>query len=234
MGKPAVKCGPALLAVLVVVALLVPSTALAGEGNIATTRTYLQANYRLVRVAASQIGPIEATLRGVRSRIARECPLAAAGSPQDPDSEQLSNEVIGAMVTAAVHLVVKPASIAFARTAERLTWSDRALTRSVHAYVAKAKGLVALAQPKLCSDIESWAASGFRTLSAGTVAFAPRFMSVWIAPGELPAALARYETPAERPLLRRTRQLEEAFTEMEAHVGVETWGEIMNGLMLQP
>jgi hypothetical protein len=59
-------------------------------------------------------------------------------------------------------------------------------------------------------------------------------MSIWIAPGELPAALARYETPEERPLLRRTKQLEAKFTEMEARAGVETWGEIMDTLALLP
>ena len=160
--------------------------------------------------------------------------MAAAGSPQDPDSEQLSNEVIGAMVTAAVHLVEVPASLRFVRLAGQLTWSDGAITSAVHAYVSKAKALVVLEQPKLCSDIESWAASGFRTLPASTVSFAPRFMSIWIAPGELPAALARYETAAERPLLRRTHQLEQKFAEMEARAGVETWAEIMNTLGLEP
>jgi hypothetical protein len=103
----------------------------------------------------------------------------------------------------------------------------------VHAYVSKAKGLVTLAQPKLCADVESWAASGFRTLPASTAVFAPRFMSVWIVPGELPAAFSRYETKEERPLLRATKQLEREFTEMEARA-VETWGEIMNTLALLP
>ncbi len=228
-----VRLALALCATLVVVA-LIPANALAGQGDVAATREYIQANYRLVQAAVSKIAPIEATLRNVRSQIGRECPMAAAGSPQDPDSEQLSNEVIGAMVTAAVHLVEVPASRKFVRIAERLSWSNGALTRAVHAYVSKAKGLVTLAQPKLCSDIESWAASDFRTLPASTVSFAPRFMSVWIAPGELPKALAKYETAAERPLLRRTKQLEERFTEMEAHAGVETWGEIMNTLVLEP
>lgn len=230
---------PGLLATLLVfvfvfVLALGPADALAGQGNIATTNAYIQANYRLVQLTASKIRPIEATLRGVRSQILRECPMAAAGSPQDTDSEQLSNEVIGAMVTASVHLVEARPSREYVRTAGRLTWSNRALTRAVHAYANKALGLAALAPPKLCADVKSWAAGGFRTLPASTAVFAPRFMSLWIAPGELPPSLAQYETAAERPLLRRTRQLEEKFTEMEAHIGVETWGEIMDGLRLLP
>jgi hypothetical protein len=223
----------ALLPLAMLAVVLVPADALAGQGDVATTRTYIQANYRLVQAAASEIGPIEATLRDVRSQIARECPMAAAGSPEDTDSEQFSDEVIGTMVTAAVHLVVLPATREFARVAEGLTWSDQALTRTVHAYVDKATRLVALAPPKLCSDVESWAASGFQTLPASTAIFAPRFLSVWVAPGELPAALARYETAGERPLLRRTRHLETEFTEMEARA-VYVWSEILDTLELLP
>jgi hypothetical protein len=220
------------LAVLAFVA-LAPTSALAGAGDVAATRTYIQANYRLVQAATSKIAPIEATLRGVRSQVDRECPMAAAGSPQNSDSEQLSNEVIGAMVTASVHLVELPASREFVRIARRLTWSNRGLTRTVRAYVNKALGLVTLAQPKLCSDVKSWAASGYRTLPQSTTVFAPRFMSLWIAPGELPAALTQYETAEERPLLRRTNQLEHKFAELEARAAI-TWGEIMNTLVLQP
>jgi hypothetical protein len=222
-----------LLAVLAVLA-LGPANALAGQGDIATTQAYLQANYRLVQLTASKIRPIEATLRSVRSQVLGECPKAAAGSPQDTDSEQLSNEVIGAMVTAAVHLVEARPSREYVRTAGRLTWSNQGLTHAVRAYANKALGLVALTPPKLCADVKSWAASGFKTLPATTAVFAPRFISVWIAPGELPPALARYETPAERPLLRRTERLEKQFTEMEARAGVQTWGEIMDGLGLLP
>jgi hypothetical protein len=222
-----------LLATLAALA-LGSADALAGQSDIATTRAYIQANYRLVALTASKIGPIEATLRGVRSQILRECPKAAAGPPQDTDSEQLSNEVIGAMVTASVHLVEARPSREYVRTAGRLTWSNPALTHAVRAYANKALGLAALAPPKLCADVNSWAAGGFHMLPASTAVFAPRFMSLWIAPGELPPSLVRYETTAERPLLRRTRQLEKKFTEMEARAGVNTWGEIMDGLGLLP
>jgi hypothetical protein len=211
-----------------------PASALAGQGDVATTSAYLQANYRLVQLTAAKIGPIEASLRSVRAQVLRECPMAAAGSPQDTDSEQLSNEVIGAMVTASVHLVEARASREYVRTAARLTWSNGALTQAVHAYAHKALGLAALAPPTLCADVKSWAASGFHTLPASTAVFAPRFMSLWIAPGELPPALAQYETAQERPLLRRTSRLEKEFTEMEVHAGVNTWGEIMDGLGLLP
>ena len=155
-----VRLALALFLSLAVVA-LTPASALAGQGDVAATREYLQVNYRLVQAAVSKIGPIEATLRDVRTRIGRECPMAAAGSPQDPDSEQLSNEVIGAMVTAAVHLVEVPASLRFVRLAGQLSWSDGAiigLDLAIHhpdrltalfaqAANASPDGLVALSRP---------------------------------------------------------------------------------------
>jgi hypothetical protein len=232
MRKAAVKYPPVLLAALVVATLL-PASAPAARGDVAATQAYLQVNYRLVQASAAKIAPIETTLRGIRSRILDECPNAAANSPQDRDSEQLSNEVIGAMITGAVNLTALPATRQFVGVAAHLRWSDAALTSAVHAYARKVTGLVALAPPQVCADVRSWAASGFRTLPATTAMFAPRFISLWVAPGDLPPSLARYETPAERSLLRRTHRLEQEFTEMEARA-VEPWSEIMNGLGLLP
>lgn len=211
---------------------LVPPPARAALGDAAATQAYIQANYSLVVAAASQIRPIEARLRGVLARVRHECPRGAANSPQDSDSEALSNEVIGALVTAAAPLIA-PAARRFNRAAGRLTWSNAGLTRAVHAYVDKGGRLIALAQPRLCADVASWAASGFAALPASTVSFDAAFMPNWVAPGELPAGLAPYETAAERPLVARTAHLESEFTELEARE-VETWGDIMNALELWP
>jgi hypothetical protein len=208
------------------------STTLASQRDAAVTAAYVQANYRLVQAVASRSHAIEGTLRGVLAQVRRECPLAAAGSPQDGQSTQLSNEVIGAMVIAVVALD-RPAGRQFVSAAAHLSWSNRGLTVTVRAYVANVATLVALSPPRLCTDVQSWAASGFHTLPVSTIAFAPRFMSAWVAAGELPGALAPYETPAELPILRRTAQLESQLTDLEARE-VETYGQIMNALDLSP
>jgi hypothetical protein len=225
-------CLMGLVASLLLGVALLPTNALAAEGNAASTKAYIQANYRFVRAAASQSHAIEVALNGVLGNVRRECPMAAAGSPEDADSEQLSNEVIGALVTATVALD-RTAGRQFASAARGLTWSNRALSRTIHAYVGKVTTLISLAPPSLCSDVNSWAASAFLALPVSTISFAPRFMSAWVAPGELPAALAPYESPEDRQLARRTRHLEESFTELEARE-VETWGKIMDTLALWP
>ncbi len=110
-----------------------PSAALAGSGDVAATRTYIQADYTLVHTARVNLATSEAALQRLRHQIAADCPGAAAGSPQGTDSEQLSNELVGAMTLAAIGPDVR-AVAAFASTVEHLHWSSGALTRKVQSY----------------------------------------------------------------------------------------------------
>jgi len=208
-------------------------SASASQGDVAATRTYLEVNYGFVQLVASKIKPIEARLHEVQSQVARECPMAAIGSPEDAQSEQLSNEVIGTLVESAVPLLVHPAALRFLLVAGGLHWSDAGLTSAVHSYVAKLEKIAILGIPSLCTDVRAWAASGYRTLPASTLSFEPQFMSNWVSAGELPAGLTRYESASERPLLRRTHQLEDEIAELEAREA-ETWRMIMNDLVLLP
>ena len=211
---------------------LAPAGAEAASGDAAATQAYLQANYALVSYFAAHIAAARAELAGVLAGVRRECPRAAAESPEDVDSEQLSNEVIGTMVTTVAQRNLAPTR-RFERAVQALRWSNGALTKAVRAYVAEGKTLTSLAVPHLCADIGAWVASDYLTLPASTVSFDRSFMPSWVAPGFLPHALAAYESPQERALARRTVVLEEKWTEFEAYE-VETWGYIMNALVLQP
>ena len=220
-----------LLAALAGLAVL-PASAPASAADLAATQTYVQVNYALVRYFTSHIPAARAELSSVLAGVRRECPSAAAGSPEDVDSEQLSNEVVGTMVTTVIQHNLPPLRAAI-RAIAHLRWSSGALTRAIQAYVAKGRVLSSLAVPHLCADVRAWVASDFETLPASTASFAPRFMSAWVAPGYLPAALSPYETGEGRTLAHRTAQLEQQWTEFEAYE-VETWGKIMNALVLQP
>jgi hypothetical protein len=218
--------------VMIATLTLGPWAAPAAASDSAATQAYLQANYRLVQTAAGRIPVGEATIRGVLARIRQECPAAAAGSPQDEDSTQLSNEVIGAMVTAAIHADLSSIR-EYLRAASPLRWSSRALTGAVQRYLAKLRTLSSLPQPNVCADVRSWAASRFTKLPAKTIAFDQRFWPSWVALGELPPSLSRYESGEGRALARRSSQRETALSEFEARA-VETWGQIMNALELSP
>jgi hypothetical protein len=228
-----VRRAPALLLTAATALLAAPASALGGSGDVAATEKYIQANYALVQAGRAKLGAAAVALAAVKHRIARECPRAAAESPQNEDSTQLSNEIIGAMVLNA-YRTGEPAGDRFIRAVKGLRWSNRRLTNTIQAYASKLKVLKALALPDVCADVKGWVASSYKTLPATTVRFDQQFMPNWVAIGELPALLAPYEQPSQRGILRRTHQLEVQLTDFEANDGVYTWGDIMDGLVLNP
>jgi hypothetical protein len=208
-----------------------PASAL-GASDAATTQAYLQADYRLVQHAATHLSVAGSALDGLLGRVNRECRLAAAGSPQQPQSTELSNEVVGAMIVAAIgsdHASIHE----FIRAVTPLRWSSRALTSEVHTYISQMRTMVSLAAPDVCGDVRAWVASGYRTLTAATLSFSPRFMACWVALGMLPERLARFETRSARALAARDEKLEGQISEFEVH-RVEEYGKIMNALELSP
>jgi len=209
-----------------------PASALAGPADIAATQTYVQANYTAVRVAISHLAASEAGPLHVLAAVQRECPGAGAGSPQDGESTQMSDEVIGAMVISAAQPDLQ-AIRAFVRSVAGLSWSNRGLTHAIRAYVDDWKTILSLRAPNLCGDVKAWSASGFRALPASTVTFVAKFMPAWVAAGYLPAQLRPYESAAAATLAGRSVPLEERISEAEARA-VEHWGEIMDTLSLWP
>ncbi len=210
-----------------------PASALAGQQDAASTQAYIQADYALVHAARTNLAPSEAALQKLRRQIAAGCPKVAAGSPQDTDSEQLSNELVGAMTIAAIGPDVR-AVAEFARTVAHLHWSNGALTHKVKSYAARLKTLSMLRAPNVCADVRAWVASRYQTLPASSVSFDNHYYKVEVAVGEVPAKLlAPSEQPAERPILAHAQRLEGQLTEAEANA-VYTWGHIMESLALNP
>jgi hypothetical protein len=209
-----------------------PGGALASSGDLAATQVYLQANYAVVKVARANLATSEAAPLRLLAQVRRECPLAGAGSPQDSESTQMSDEVIGAMVIAAYD-PNHQAITAFTRSVAALRWSNSGLTQAIRRYVANLRTLLSLSAPNLCGDVKAWAASGYHTLPASTVAFVGKFMPAWVALGYVPAQLNPFETSGGKALARLAGGLEQQLTEGEARA-VEHWGEIMNALVLNP
>ncbi len=221
------------LALLGVTAGLASSAAPAlASSNASSTQTYVKADYALVRVARSHLRSSEGAPLEVLAKVKGECPAAGARSPQDAESTQMSDEVIGTIVIAAAQPDLQ-AIRTFIRTASSLTWSSSSLTSAVHSYANKLKTVLSLTPPSLCTEVKAWAASGYHALPAGTVAFVGKFMPAWVALGLLPSQLARYESGATKALANRASPLEQELSEGEARA-VEHWGDIMDTLMLWP
>lgn len=220
-----------LLAVAALAQLPAAPSASASATDAASARAYVRADLALVLAAKSRLRTAEAAPLRVLAQVSRECPHAAAGSPQDAESTQMSDEVIGAMVLSAYHLDV-PALQRFVSGVARLPWSDGALRRTVRAYAANLRVLARLAPPHLCADVRAWVAGGYRSLPAATAGFDRVFMPAWVSVGMMPARLARYAS-SERAALTRIAAIEQQITDAEARA-VENWGRIMDELGLNP
>ncbi len=208
------------------------SPAAARASDASATETYLRANYALTKVGNAHLGASIAAYKGVLSTVKRDCPLAAAHSPQDPESTELSNEVIGTMVLSAGK-VDRPAINAFLHTVSGLRWSSGAVTRAVTGYASSLRKLYGLQVPNLCGDVRAWAASGFKSLPPTTIAFDKVFYPNWVSLGLLPSGLARFESGQGRSLAHGAAGFEYKIANVEAQA-VETWGDIMNALELNP
>jgi hypothetical protein len=208
-----------------------PPAAHAGSENAAATRAYVQANYAFVRAARSNLAAGNAALRSLVHQITGECPLAAAESPQNRDSEQLSDEVVGALTVVAYRPDAAAAGT-FARAVGGLRWSSRALTRKVRTYAAQLVGLAKLAVPDVCADVKAWATGGYQSPPASTQEFNRRYDEVDIEAEEIPQRLlAPYESAAEVSLARRTQQLEAPIADAEADA-VADYTQILDALKL--
>lgn len=225
--------GTLLLGVAVIVIALTPvQPAAASSGDAAATRSYLKANYALLRVAQRNIGASEAAYKSVQHRITGECPRAGLSSPQDTQSTEMSNEVIGAMVVSAA----KPDLAAirtYLRAVGRLHWSSSSINHSISRYRAMLGTIFKITVPDICADVKSWATSEFKTLPSSTIGFVKLFLPNWVALGLVPASLKPLEDAEGRSIASRSHAIEVLITDVEARA-VETWGDIMNELVLEP
>jgi hypothetical protein len=212
---------------------LSPTVALASSGDVAATQALARATNTLVRAATPDVSRGLAAAERYGNQIASQCPRAAAGSPQNHESEQLDDELIGAMTVAGYRTAAGPIAT-FAHVVRHLHWSNARLTRTVGTFAAKLEKLSTLALPDVCGDIQTWAAGGFATLPANTVQFVPHYLAVTPEAEEVPLMihlLMPYASPSDFPILRRVERLEVRLGEAEA-AAVETYSHVIISLEL--
>lgn len=212
---------------------LAPSAALASSGNVAETQALARATNTLVKASTPDVPRGLAAVRGYAQKVAAQCPKVAAGSPENGDSSQLDDEVVGAITTVGYHLAKAPAA-AFEHAVAHLSWSNSKLTRAVHTFATKLAGLTSLATPNICGDVEAWVHSGFQTIPSSTTQFLARYNKVDTTAEEVPQIIALatpYGTPSDLPVLRRVERLEAQLGQAEADA-VAYYTEAMNAMEL--
>jgi len=201
-------------------------------GNAHSAALYVRDDYRLVHELVRELPRLRRQPPAVLAEVRARCLDAGTNSPQDPESTQLSDEVIGALVIHSDH-AGRAAIERFVSAAGRLRWHPSAAGREADGYVHTLAALIRLPYPPLCGDVRYWAADDFTALSPFTISFATRFMALWVAPGEVPPAVARAQGAASRPLARRAAVLEGQLADWEAQA-VETYSAVMSALDIYP
>ena len=129
--------------------------------DVASTQALARATKTLLNAARPDLPKGLAAVNRYANEIATQCPNVASKSPQNQGSEQLDNEVVGAMTVVGYRTGAGPIK-AFYSTVKGLHWSNPKLTRAVKTFATKLDKLVSLTVPNLCGDIKEWVASGYR------------------------------------------------------------------------
>jgi hypothetical protein len=212
MGPSSVRAAT----VIAVVSMALPvasAHAQVSSGDASATRAYLQAYLGQVRAEASGIPAGVAAMEALRGQLQLECPGVLAQEPTPSKGEKPSEsaiEISDELQESLFGVAERTESSVhrrFAHSVARLRWSDRGLTRLVHAYAADEVEQAEVPTPDLCSDIRAWVASGFQTVSAATEAYLRRESTLSGGAGGAQEAitrkLERYESPADKRIARR-------------------------------
>jgi hypothetical protein len=210
------------------------SPAFANAQDAAATQALARATNTLVRAASPDVDRGLTAVKRFAGQLAAQCPRVAAGSPQNHDSEQLDDELIGTLTIVGYRTAATPIA-AFARAVRGLHWSNRTLTHTVATFATKLRELSTLAIPNLCADIKTWSAGGFNALPPDTVPFVRHYLAVTPEAEEVPLMerlLMPYATPSDFPILRRVEHLEARLGEAEA-AAVDVYSHLIVSLELQ-
>jgi hypothetical protein len=210
-----------------------PAHALASvhTDDVTATRAYLIAADTYERGTYAEVGMSVAGIEARAGEIGGECPSVLTYAPRDAAFAELGEEAEATTFFAGT-APGRPMLLRLARTIEHLRWSDRRLTRRVHAEAADERMIATLALPGVCADIAAWKANGYAALPRSAARFLARLRAIESLSGVGPseesreAAIMRllrpYERSAERRTARRIERLEAQIGRRLKATGVNT------------
>ena len=195
------------------------------SSDVAATRAYVEADYRLMSAAVRKIPGSRSRDSGSPPRCAQRMPERGSGIAAEPDvhpTQQRGHRGDGARRRKEGPVISPSRSWAPVRGC---AGAVAGLTREVQAYVGHVRVLSKLAPPDLCGDVRAWASSGFQKLAPATEAFDRVFMPNWGRRGQ-PArrGLSRFEQGPTGSLARRASSLEATFTDFRSSAGRRVGG----------
>jgi hypothetical protein len=188
------------------------------SGNATATRAYLRAGEAYEGGSYAEFGATVAAIDARAGEIGGECPSALTYAPRDTAFGELGEE-LGSAVFYASLVSMRGTLLRQSQAIAYLRWSDRRLTRLVHAEAAEERAILALTLPDVCADIAAWKASAYAALPPSATGFLARVRTIesasFVGPleesreGVIRHLLRPYEGPAERRTAKRIAQLEE-------------------------
>jgi hypothetical protein len=169
-----------LLTLAAIMASGTPALAQVTASDAVATHAYLEARIALHRAPGVTESTELQAIEALEASVKTECPGVLAGAPPhvkgektNPSVGEISRELVSAVFGVTEH-VQYPSYERFAQTVRRLRWSNPRLTRLLRSLALEQAEQSAIPTPNLCSDLKSWVASGYTTVSAGTKGFLHR------------------------------------------------------------
>ncbi|HEX5307917.1 MAG TPA: hypothetical protein VFW38_02435 [Solirubrobacteraceae bacterium] len=206
-----------------------PTTASAASSHdVAAARTVLTAGYETLQGVLHSWPKVEASLRTLNHRFARECPGIGANSPQTEAEKRLSYEVAGAMWATAYRAdagIVRR----FIHRVTGVTSSNAKLNRRVYKFLNGLNEMLALQVPDICSDVRAWTASGYTRVPTSTLQYDKHVEAIDV---EIPSPkLAEpYVDASDRALVPKLEHLIRRFEELEFTTGQQYWNALLETL----
>lgn len=216
---------------LAIVALcgVAPAAAVAASSHdIAAARTVLTSGYETLRAVLRSWPKVEASMRDLDRRFARECPGVGAGSPQTEAEKRLSYEVAGAL-WATSYRADAPIVRRFIHRVTGVTSSNPRLNRRVYKFLNGLNEMLALQVPDICADVRAWTASGYQRIPTSTLQFDRHVEAIDV---EIPSPKLAdpYLVPSDRALVPKLERLITRFEEREFTVGQRYWNALLETL----
>ncbi len=207
----------------------VPATGNAASSHdIAAARIVLTSGYETLRGVLRTWPKVEASLRNLNSRFARECPGIGAGLPQTEIEKRLSYEVAGAL-WATAYRADAPIVKRFIHRVTGLTSSNPKINRRVYRFLNGLNEMLALQVPDICADVRAWTASGYERMPTSTLQFDSHVEAIDV---EIPSPKLAdpYLVSSDRALVPKLEHLITKFEELEFTVGQRFWNMLLETL----
>lgn len=200
----------------------------ASSHDVAAARIVLTSGYETLREVLRTWPKVEASMRNLNSRFARECPGIGAGLPQTEIEKRLSYEVAGAL-WATAYRADAPIVKRFIHRVTGLTSSDPKINRRVYKFLNGLNEMLALQVPDICADVRAWTASGYERMPTSTLQFDSHVEAIDV---EIPSPKLAdpYLVPSDRALVPKLEHLITKFGELEFTVGQRFWNMLLETL----